>query len=240
MAQAPSARSLLAVGALPSPGPINLPSAHPMYLHTAHACQDAQWAARIVREQPLASLITTDDAGQPEASHLPMHLQVDAAGHWTLLAHMARANPQWRHLQARPQALVTFLGPNAYLSPAVYPDMERVPSWNYVAVHCRVQARLIAADDAAGKDRLLKTLIAQHEPAYAAQWRGLDANWQQRMLAGIVAFELDVQSWQCAIKLNRHRPESHAALHARYAAGNADEQALAHWMRELGLAGQGS
>jgi len=207
-----------------------------MYLPPAHACQDAQWAARIVREQPLASLVTTDDTGLPEVSHLPMHLQVSEQGGWTLLAHMARANPQWRHLQARPQALVTFLGPNAYLSPVVYPDRERVPSWNYVAVHCRVQARLIASDDAAGKDRLLKVLIGQHEPAYAAQWRGLDEGFQQRMLAGIVAFELDVQSWQCAVKLNRHRPESHAALHARYAGGTADEQALARWMVDLGLA----
>lgn len=207
-----------------------------MYLPAAHACQDAQWAARIVREHPLASLITTDDAGMPQASHLPMHLQVHAQGGWTLLAHMARANPQWRHLQARPQALVTFLGPNAYLSPTVYPDRERVPSWNYLAVHCRVQARLIAADDIAGKDALLKALIGDYEPAYATQWRSLDAAWQQRMLAGIVAFELDVQSWQCAIKLNRHRPESHTALHAHYAGGNADEQALAGWMRTLGLA----
>ncbi len=206
-----------------------------MYLPAAHACQDAQWAARIVREHPLASLITTDDTGMPQASHLPMHLQVHAQGGWTLLAHVARTNPQWRHLQARPQALVTFLGPNAYLSPTVYPDRERVPSWNYVAVHCRVQARLIPAQDAAGKDRLLKALIGEHEPAYAAQWRGLGEGFQQRMLAGIVAFELDVQSWQCAIKLNRHRPESHAALHARYAAGTDDEQALARWMRDLGL-----
>ena len=207
-----------------------------MYLPPAHACQDAQWAARIVREQPLASLVTTDDTGLPEVSHLPMHLQVSEQGGWTLLAHMARANPQWRHLQARPQALVTFLGPNAYLSPVVYPDRERVPSWNYVAVHCRVQARLIAANDAAGKDRLLKVLIGQHEPAYAAQWRGLDEGFQQRMLAGIVAFELRVDDWQCKLKLNQHRPESHAALHATYAQGGAPQQALAGWMERLGLA----
>ena len=206
-----------------------------MYLPAAHASQDTVLAERIVRAQPLASLITTDDAGAPEVSHLPMLLTVGEQGAWTLRAHMARANPQWRHLLARPQALVTFLGPNAYLSPTVYPDRERVPSWNYVAVHCRVQARLIEPDDAAAKDRLLKALIGEHEPAYAAQWRGLDEGFQQRMLAAIVAFELDVQSWQCAIKLNRHRPESHAALHARYAGGNADEQALARWMRELGL-----
>ena len=208
-----------------------------MYLPPYFASRQPAHAARLMREHPFASLITTDDEGLPFVTHLPLHLQEQGAdtGDFVLLGHVARPNPQWRHLQARPQALVTFLGPNAYLSPTVYPDRERVPSWNYVAVHCRVQARLIPAQDAAGKDRLLKALIGEHEPAYAAQWRGLGEGFQQRMLAGIVAFELDVQSWQCAIKLNRHRPESHAALHARYAAGTDDEQALARWMRDLGL-----
>ncbi len=206
-----------------------------MYLNPTHSSSDAAVAAQIVREQPLASLITTDDAGLPQVSHLPMHLSVDGQGGWTLLAHMARANPQWQQLQARPQALVSFLGPNAYMSPDVYQDKARVPTWSYVAVHCRVRARPIDAQDLAAKDALLKTLIGDHDPAYAAQWRSLDAAFQQRMLAAIVAFELKVESWQCAVKLKQHRPEAHAAMHARYAAGTEGERALARWMERLAL-----
>lgn len=206
-----------------------------MYLNPTHSSSDAAVAAQIVREQPLASLITTDDAGLPQVSHLPMHLSVDGQGGWTLLAHMARANPQWQQLQARPQALVSFLGPNAYMSPDVYQDKARVPTWSYVAVHCRVWARPIDAQDLAAKDALLKALIGDHDPAYAAQWRSLDAAFQQRMLAAIVAFELKVESWQCAVKLNQHRPEAHAAMHAHYAAGTESERALARWMERLAL-----
>nr|WP_308645961.1 FMN-binding negative transcriptional regulator [Ottowia beijingensis] len=135
-----------------------------------------------------------------------MHLQPqaspdgeDAAG-FTLLGHVARPNPQWRHLQARPRAVVSFLGPHAYMSPQVYPDLARVPTWNYVAVHCTVQATLLPHNDAAGKERLLKCLIGDHEPAYAAQWRALDEELAGKLLQGIVAFELTVTSWQC--KLN--------------------------------------
>jgi len=40
---------------------------------------------------------------------------------------------------------------------------------------------------------------------------------------------------QCTLKLNQHRPESHAALHAAYRAGSADAQALAQWMETLGM-----
>ena len=100
-------------------------------------------------------------------------------------------------------------------------------------MHCRVEARII--DEADGKDALLKALIAQHEPAYAAQWRALDEDYTSKMLRAIVAFELRVLDLQCTLKLNQHRPESHAALHAAYRAGGADAQALAQWMETLGM-----
>ena len=56
-----------------------------MYLNPTHSSSDAAVAAQIVREQPLASLITTDDAGLPQVSHLPMRLSVDGQGGWTLV-----------------------------------------------------------------------------------------------------------------------------------------------------------
>ena len=51
----------------------------------------------------------------------------------------------------------------------------------------------------------------------------------------LVGLELHVTEWQCKIKLNQHRPESHAALHAGYAAGTPPEQELARWMEQLGM-----
>ena len=55
------------------------------------------------------------------------------------------------------------------------------------------------------------------------------------MLQGIVAFELAVVDLQCAVKLNQHRPEAHAAMHQAYSAGDHQEQALAQWMQRLGM-----
>lgn len=188
-----------------------------------------------IAECPLASLVSVDDQGLPFVTHLPLHLQQRASPEAprVLLGHVARPNPHWRMLQARPRALVTFLGPHAYMSPSVYPDLARVPTWNYVAVHCEVEARLV--DAPMDKDALLKHLIGDHEPAYAAQWRALGEDYAHKMLAGIVAFELRVRTLQCKLKLNQHRPEAHAAMHQRYAAGSPDEQALAGWMVKLGL-----
>ena len=198
---------------------------------------DAGQAAVLMQSHPFASLISTDDAGLPYVTHLPLHLEQPArAGQeapFVLLGHCARPNPHWRYLQARPKAVVTFMGPHAYMTPRVYPDLVRVPTWNYVTVHCTVEARLIEHFD--DKDRLLKHLIADHDPAYADQWRALGEDYQHKMMNGIVAFELTVLELQCKVKLNQHRPEAHAAMRALYAQGGENERALAGWMDRLGI-----
>ena len=153
-----------------------------------------------------------------------------------LLGHCAKPNPHWRYLLARPKAVVTFMGPHAYMTPRVYPDLARVPTWNYVMVNCTVEATIIESFD--DKDRLLKHLIADHDPAYAEQWRGLGDDYQQKMMAGIAAFELKVLTMQCKVKLNQHRPEARSAMYALYSQGNDNERALAQWMDKLTAIGE--
>jgi transcriptional regulator len=205
-----------------------------MYQPPQFKSNDRAIAARLMREHPLASLISNDDAGLPFITHLPLHLE-EREGGLVLLGHCARPNPHWRYLQQRPTAVVTFLGPHAYLSPRIYPDLARVPSWNYLAVHCTVSAKLI--DDPLAKDRLLKKLIGDHEPPYAEQWRTLGEEFAHRMLAAIVGFELQVSDLQCKLKLNQHRPESYAALRSVYARGDENQRELARWMNDLGMRG---
>ncbi len=205
-----------------------------MYLPPQFNAKDPAIALELMRAHPFASLISTDDDGLPFVSQLPLVAEQGADGQITILGHCAKPNPHWRYLEARPQAVVTYQGPHAYLSPTVYPDLARVPTWNYLAVHCKVEATLIT--DPAAKDVLLKKLIGEHEPAYAQQWRDLGEVYQQKMLTGIVGFGLRVTEVQCKIKLNQHRREAHAEMYAQYSAGTPDERALAVWMERLGMA----
>jgi transcriptional regulator len=117
------------------------------------------------------------------------------------------------------------------MSPTVYPDTMRVPSWNYLAVQCRVRPRLLT--EVVRVDEVLTKLIEDNEPAYLAQWRSLGEDYQTRMMAGIVAFELEVTELQSKVKLNQHRAESHAALRQAYAGGNEAERELVSWMDRL-------
>lgn len=203
-----------------------------MYQPPQFKSDDPAIAAELMRRYPFASLVSTDDGGFPYVTHLPLHLEQQDGG-FVLWGHCARPNAHWRYLQARPRALATFLGPHAYLSPKVYPDLHRVPTWNYLTVHCKVEARLV--EEPLAKDRLLKKLIGDHEPPFAQQWRDLGEEFQHKMLAGIVGFELRVLEWACKLKLNQHRAESHARMRASYAAGGPAERELAEWMDRLGM-----
>jgi len=203
-----------------------------MYLPPQFKAKDPEHARLLMREHPLASLYSQDDDGFPFVSHLPLLLNPQGDS-YVLLGHCAKPNPHWRYLQQRPHALAVFMGPHAYMSPKVYPDLVRVPTWSYACVHAKVQARLLEGEQA--KDALLKQLIGEPEPPYAAQWRGLDIDYQEKMLSGIVAFELLITDLQCKLKLNQHRPESHEAMYKAYSQGSVDEQALATWMVRLGL-----
>jgi transcriptional regulator len=187
-----------------------------------------------MRDHSFATLICNDDVGQPFVTYLPLHVDLverDGKPWPVLLGHVARANPHWKYLRDRGTALVSYLGPHAYMSPTVYPDTMRVPTWNYLAVQCRVRVRLLT--ERVEMDQMLDKIINDNEPAYREQWHALSEDYHSKMVAMIVGFELEVTELQCKLKLNQHRPESHAALRRVLATGGEDERELLAWMDRL-------
>jgi transcriptional regulator len=204
-----------------------------MYLPKQFKAENLDVTLEVMRAHNFATLITTQVDGTPLASHVPMIVE-SVNEDVSIRFHLARANPHAALLlETQSQSMISFVGPHAYMSPSVYPDLRRVPTWNYIAVHAYGQPVEVSSHER--KDALLKSLIELHEPAYAQQWRDLDATYQSTMLNGIVAFEMNVTTLDSKFKLNQHRKESHAAMKAQYSAGTHDERALAQWMERLGL-----
>ena len=205
-----------------------------MYIQTQFKSDDVSAAVDLMRKHSFATLICNDDDGQPFVTYLPLHVDVGERGGkpWPcLLGHVARANPHWRYLQNRGTALVSYLGPHAYMSPTVYADTMRVPTWNYLAVQCRVRVRLLS--ERVEMAQMLDKLIADNELSYLEQWRSLSEDYLSKMMAMIVGFELEITQLQCKLKLYQHRPESLAALRRTFAAGNEAEHELLEWMDRL-------
>ena len=203
-----------------------------MYLPKHFESPDPAMTLEVMRTHNFATLTSVDAEGLPFATHLPVAL-TEESDKVVLHFHLAKANPHSSMLREARASMIAFLGPHAYMSPSVYADLRRVPTWNYIAVHAYGEPIELETHDA--KDALLKSLIAIHEPAYADQWRALDAKYQDAMMGMICAFRMTVTKLESKFKLNQHRPEAYAAMVAKYGEGKGtpDEQALTCWLERI-------
>src|ERR1035441_4710172 len=89
-----------------------------MYIPRYNQLEDRAALLAYMRAYSFAALATSGPGGLT-ATHLPFVIE-EEGGRITLLAHMAKANPQWRDFAAGVEALVIFMQPHAYVSPRLY------------------------------------------------------------------------------------------------------------------------
>ncbi|KQV60629.1 hypothetical protein ASC95_04095 [Pelomonas sp. Root1217] len=203
-----------------------------MYLPAHFKSADLEHALRLIGEHPLALLIGPDAQGESFGSHLPLVVVPQQDG-LVLEGHMARANPHWGWLSQQKSLLAVFSGPSAYISPSHYDAVQNVPTWNYAALHAYGDIELI--DGQADKDGLLKRLIGRFEPEYAEQWRGLNEDYQRKLLGAIVGFRIRVTRWELKLKLSQNRAavERERIRDALAASQQAEARDVAAWMARL-------
>jgi transcriptional regulator len=147
------------------------------------------------------ALLVTGTGGALHASHLPV--VIEERGEDLLLdMHMAKNNPQWKEF-FDDEVLVIFTGPHAYVSPRWYEEQERVPTWNYAAVHAYGIAKIIPErpHKLASQRRLIESLDPQWLPKFDA----LRREYVESMLEGIVNFEIRVTRIETRWKLSQNR-----------------------------------
>ena len=169
-------------------------------------------------------VLVTGTGGNLRASHLPALVQEEGE-QLVLDMHMARANAQWGDF-GEAEALVVFTGPHAYISPRWYEDTERVPTWNYAAVHAYGVPRVI--DDQAAKHASQRRLVAALDPQWLAKFDALRPQYVERMLGAIVNFKIAVTRLETRWKLsqNRGRREMELIAAALEESGDAAMAAL--------------
>jgi transcriptional regulator len=161
-----------------------------------------------IRRIAVGTLVTLGSDGL-EASHLPMLIDPEPAPLGTLRGHLARANPQWKRATGGAEALVTFLGPNAYVTPSWFATKREtgkvVPTWNYIAVHAAGRPRFF--DDRADLLELVARLTGTHEGKRAAPWAVTDApvDYIDAMLKAIIGFELPIARLEGKWKLSQNK-----------------------------------
>lgn len=146
-------------------------------------------------------LLVTATGGAPTASHLPV-VVADGEKGIVIHSHMAKNNPQWQEF-FDDEALVVFWGPHAYVSPRWYEEKERVPTWNYAAVHAYGKVTVTA--DRAVKHAAQRELVAQLDPQWLPKFDALRPEYVDQMLNGIVTFDIAVTRLETRWKLSQNR-----------------------------------
>jgi transcriptional regulator len=165
------------------------------------------------------------------ATHLPFVVE-ESGGQIVLLAHMAKANAQWRDFAAGGDALVIFMQPHAYVSPRLYDSRQNVPTWNYVAVHA--YGRPVLIEERAAKIELQQKLIRQYDAAYLTQMAELSDSYLDVRLAAIVSFSLAVTRIEARYKLSQDKnPAEHERIAREFeASGDSVAVETARLMRK--------
>ena len=213
-----------------------------MFTPPAFRMPDSYLRAHVARYDFAVLTIAAETANAaPLMTRIPMVLIADQDGRgqdqaFTLIGHVARANPIWRQFDGVHQARALFPGPHAYIAPAWYatPDHAAVPTWNYTSVEAVGVPRPVEDADAAVA--ILDALARAQEPADGG-WRpaGDAEETVARMLKGIVAFEMPVDTITGKSKLSQNRSaEDRAGVVAGLrATGGAEPSAVADLMAAL-------
>jgi transcriptional regulator len=171
-----------------------------MYAPPYNQPSDRAEAIAFMRENAFALLVTAA-GGEVAGSHLPVIVE-ERGGELVLLMHMARANPQWQSF-FDDEVMVVFFGAHAYVSPRWYEETERVPTWNYAAVHAYGKVRVTG--ERAAKHASQRKLVALLDPQWLPAFDGLREEYLASMLDNIVSFEIAVTRLEARWKLSQNR-----------------------------------
>lgn len=182
-----------------------------MYLPRQFAETDPAKLRDAVRQSRAGEVITYGSDGL-EASFVPLLISDDAG---TVTGHLAKANGQWKRADLSVAALVTWVGPHAYVSPSYYPSKTEggrvVPTWNYTAVQAK--GTIVLHEDDDWKRDHVESLTRFHERGFPAPWSVQDAprDYIELLVRSIVGLEIQVTSLTGKWKLSQNRAQPDVA-----------------------------
>jgi transcriptional regulator len=190
----------------------------------------------LIKERVFGLMISNGAEGLL-ANSVPFVLDTAASKLGALKVHLARANPQWRDLQERPEVLVVFQGHDHYITPSWYETKREtgkvVPTWNYTMVQAKGRAQVM---DDAWLGQQIEELTRALEQRRERPWAVGDAPadfiaMQRRAIVGVEIEILDIRGkWKTS--QNRNAADRAGVVAGLEAMDDEDARAMAGIVRE--------
>ncbi|MGZ3772604.1 MAG: FMN-binding negative transcriptional regulator [Pseudobdellovibrionaceae bacterium] len=200
-----------------------------MYRPFYTSYDDQDYTLDLIREFPLGLLISTFE-GRIQANYLPFMARVDE-NKIVLTAHAAVANVQWKNLGQ--EVVVTFQGPNRYISPTVYASQNNVPTWNYAAAQLRGTPEVITSSQHIKE--ILNESVGYFESRNGTTWKyNFPSHLANKLESAIVGIRIRCTA-QIKLKLsqNRNDEDYNAVLSSLKDSSEYSDKVLCKWMSRI-------
>ena len=175
-----------------------------MYDLPYHKEKNPQVIKEFIGRYPFAFLTGCDAENKPAATQVPLFLE-EREGKKFLSGHIMRNTDHHKAFVHNNNVLAVFTGNHTYVSGTWYSNPYTASTWNYMSVHIKGVIRFL--DGKALEDMLRKTSLhfENNNPDSTTVFENLPAEFKQKVMNAIVAFEIEVKEMDNVFKLSQDR-----------------------------------
>ncbi len=192
--------------------------------------QDEAEVMKFMCQHPFITLCGCDGNGRPVATQVPVLIS-EREGRLILRGHVMRNTDHHKAFGQQPNVLALFTGPHTYVSASWYSNPRQGSTWNYLTVHARGTLKFL------DQDALLEilrdtTAYFENNDASPASFDQLPAEYVNRLIKAIIAFEITIHELDNVFKLSQNRDqESYRSIIKELSQQDAQAQQIAEEMR---------
>jgi len=203
-----------------------------MYDLPYHKEKNEQVIKDFVDQHPFAFLTGCDTENKPVATQVPVFIEAKD-GKKILRGHIMKNTDHHKAFLNNKNVLVVFTGNHTYVSATLYSNPHMASTWNYMSVHAKGIIRFL--NDESLEDVLRKTSLhfENYNQQSATVFDNLPAEFKQKVMKAIVAFEIEVEEMDNVFKLSQDRDsESYHNIIEKLKKQGEDGQVIASEMEK--------
>jgi transcriptional regulator len=158
-----------------------------------------------IRQHPFAFITGCDANNKPVATQIPVFID-ERDGKLFLSGHIMKNTDHHKAFEFNPNVLAVFTGPHTYVSASWYDDKKQASTWNYTSVHAK--GKLSFLNEQALLVILKRTTNHfENNPNSPSNYDDLPPEYIAKLSKAIVAFEIEVETFDNVFKLSQNRNE---------------------------------
>lgn len=175
-----------------------------MYNLPYHKEKNEQVIRKFIEDHPFAFLTGCSTENEPVATQVPIFME-ERDGRKILSGHIMKNTDHHKAFLHNENVLAIFSGNHVYVSGAWYSDPHTASTWNYMSVHAKGVIRFLGGTKLEEVLRKTSLHFENYDHESPTVFENLSAEFKQKVMKAIVAFEIEVTKMDNVFKLSQDR-----------------------------------